>query len=102
VQAYFGVSGNFRSLLRVTEQAKRIGYKWLCRRSQRKRLTWERGSRTCFATSRSECPSKIVSHNFAKKPVFEGTLNGIKGQHLILDTGVANVRKYGGYHLELS
>jgi hypothetical protein len=39
---YFGVSGNFRSLLRVTEQAKRIGYKWLCRRSQRKRLTWER------------------------------------------------------------
>ena len=39
---YFGVSGNFRSLLRVIEQAKRIGYKWLCRRSQRKRLTWER------------------------------------------------------------
>ncbi len=39
---YFGVSGNFRSLLRVTEQAKRIWYKWLCRRSQRKRLTWER------------------------------------------------------------
>ena len=30
------------SLLRVTEQAKRIWYKWLCRRSQRKRLTWKR------------------------------------------------------------
>ena len=40
----------------------------------------------------AEYPSKIVSHNFDKKPVFEGTLNGIKGQHLILDTGVANVR----------
>jgi group II intron reverse transcriptase/maturase len=39
---YFGVSGNFRSLLLVIEQAKRIWYKWLCRRSQRKRLTWER------------------------------------------------------------
>ncbi len=39
---YFGVSGNFRSLLRVIEQAKRSWYKWLCRRSQRKRLTWER------------------------------------------------------------
>jgi group II intron reverse transcriptase/maturase len=39
---YFGVSGNFRSLLLVLEQARRIGYKWLCRRSQRKRLTWER------------------------------------------------------------
>jgi group II intron reverse transcriptase/maturase len=39
---YFGVSGNFNSLLRVVEQAKRSWYKWLCRRSQRKRLTWER------------------------------------------------------------
>ena len=39
---YFGVSGNFRSLLFVTEQAKRTWYKWLCRCSQRKRLTWER------------------------------------------------------------
>ena len=29
----FGVSGNFKILLRVTEQAKRIGYKWLCCRS---------------------------------------------------------------------
>ena len=50
----------------------------------------------------AEYPTKIVSHNFDKKPVFEGTLNGIKGQDLILDTGVVNVRKYGGYHLELS
>ena len=39
---YFGVSGNFRRLLLVIEQAKRTWYKWLCRRSQRKRLTWER------------------------------------------------------------
>jgi group II intron reverse transcriptase/maturase len=39
---YFGVSGNFISLLRIIEQAKRAWYKWLCRRSQRKRLTWER------------------------------------------------------------
>ena len=39
---YFGVSGNFRSLLRVVEQAKRSWYKWLCRRSQRTRLNWER------------------------------------------------------------
>jgi hypothetical protein len=39
---YFAVSGNFRSLLLVVEQAKRSWYKWLCRRSQRKRLTWER------------------------------------------------------------
>ena len=39
---YFGISGNFRSLLLVVEQARRIWYKWLCRRSHRKRLTWER------------------------------------------------------------
>ena len=39
---YFGVSGNFRSLLLVAEQVRRSWYKWLCRRSQRKRLTWER------------------------------------------------------------
>ena len=39
---HFGVSGNFRSLLLVVEQARRTWYKWLCRRSQRKRLTWER------------------------------------------------------------
>ncbi len=39
---YFGVSGNSRSLQLVIVQAKRIWYKWLCRRSQRKRLNWER------------------------------------------------------------
>jgi len=39
---YFGVSGNFRCLLLVVEQTRRSWYKWLCRRSQRKRLTWER------------------------------------------------------------
>ncbi len=38
----FAVSGNFRSLLLVIEQATRSWYKWLCRRSQRQRLTWER------------------------------------------------------------
>jgi group II intron reverse transcriptase/maturase len=39
---YFGISGNFNRLLLVVQQARRSWYKWLCRRSQRKRLTWER------------------------------------------------------------
>jgi RNA-directed DNA polymerase len=39
---YFGVNGNFQSLLRLVEATKRAWYKWLCRRSQRTRLTWER------------------------------------------------------------
>ena len=39
---YFGVSGNFPSLRRLVEATKRAWDKWRCRRSQRKRLHWER------------------------------------------------------------
>ena len=39
---YFGVSGNYPSLMLLVEATKRAWYKWLCRRSQRKRLNWER------------------------------------------------------------
>jgi hypothetical protein len=38
----FGVNGDCRSLLLLVEATKRVWYKWLCRRSQRGRLTWER------------------------------------------------------------
>ncbi len=48
-----------------------------------------------------EWPVKVKAHNLDKTPRVEGTLLGIKGQYLMLDTGVLNVRKYGGYHLEL-
>ena len=48
-----------------------------------------------------EWPVKVKAHNLDKTPRVEGTLMGIKGQYLMLDTGVLNVRKYGGYHLEL-
>ncbi|AHD13597.1 hypothetical protein C163_07655 [Pseudomonas sp. FGI182] len=44
-------------------------------------------------------PSKIVSFNLDKDPVVEGTLLGIKGQYLIFDTGVINIRKYTAYQL---
>ncbi|WP_263141664.1 DUF2797 domain-containing protein [Pseudomonas sp. RIT-PI-AD] len=44
-------------------------------------------------------PSKIVSLDLDKTPVVEGTLHGIKGQYLILDTGVINIRKYTAYQL---
>lgn len=44
---------------------------------------------------------KIKSFNLDKDPVAEGTLLGIKGQYLIFDTGVINLRKYSGYHLTL-
>ena len=39
---YFGVNGNLRSLKLLVEATKPIWYKWLNRRSQRSRMTWER------------------------------------------------------------
>jgi len=39
---YFGVNGNLRSLICLGYHAAQAWYKWLCRRSQRARLTWER------------------------------------------------------------
>jgi hypothetical protein len=49
-----------------------------------------------------EYPAKVTAINLDKNPRAEGTLLGIKGQYLILDTGVLNVRKYGGYEIALS
>jgi hypothetical protein len=46
-----------------------------------------------------EFPRKIVSHNFDKQPRVAGTLMGLKGQYLILDTGVINLRKFTGYEV---
>jgi hypothetical protein len=46
-------------------------------------------------------PEKVKAHNFDKEPVVEGTLMGIKGQYLMLDTGVLNMRKFGGYEVEI-
>ncbi len=49
-----------------------------------------------------EYPSKIKTHNFDKTACVEGCLLGIKGQYLILDTGVINIRKFTAYPVELS
>ena len=48
-----------------------------------------------------EYPKKVKSFNLDKLPQAEGTLLGIKGQYLIFDTGVINIRKYTGYQLAL-
>ena len=47
-------------------------------------------------------PDKISAFNLDKDPVAKGTLVGIKGQYLIFDTGVINLRKYTGYQVALS
>lgn len=49
-----------------------------------------------------EYPEKIKAHNLDKTPEVSGVLQGIKGQYLILDTGVLNIRKYGGYKVKVS
>jgi len=43
-------------------------------------------------------PGKVKSMDIEKLGTIEGTLQGIKGQYLIFDIGVINVRKYTGYH----
>ena len=45
-------------------------------------------------------PEKISSHNLDKIPEFADRLTGIKGQYLIFEHRVINMRKYGGYHVE--
>ena len=49
-----------------------------------------------------EYPTKISSLNFDKTPEIEGKLMGIKGQYLLLDKGVINLRKFSSYHIECS
>jgi hypothetical protein len=49
----------------------------------------------------TQYPEKVKSHNFDKTPEISGVLQGIKGQYLILDTGVLNIRKFSGYHITM-
>ncbi len=44
-------------------------------------------------------PEKVTSINAEKTPEVSGELLGIKGQYLILDSGVINMRKYTGYEV---
>lgn len=50
----------------------------------------------------NEFPTKIISHNFDKNPEVTGVLNGIKGQYLLFDTGVINIRKFGSYEVSVT
>lgn len=47
-------------------------------------------------------PDKVKSFNLDANPEVSGILEGIKGQYLLLDTGVINLRKYSGYEIEFS
>src|SRR5690554_1686581 len=47
-------------------------------------------------------PAKIVSLNLDKTPQVRGRLLGLKGQYLLLDSGVINLRKYTSYQVAFS
>ena len=47
-------------------------------------------------------PDKVTSFNFDKDPKIEAKLLGIKGQYLIFDSGVINLRRFSGYEIKLS
>ncbi|MEY2963220.1 MAG: hypothetical protein RL754_481 [Bacteroidota bacterium] len=47
-----------------------------------------------------EHPTKVKSLNLRKEPHWSGQLKGIKGQYLITDAGVFNVRSHEGFIVE--
>jgi hypothetical protein len=47
-------------------------------------------------------PKKVTALNLDKTQTIEGTLLGVKGQYLIFDIGVLNVRKFTGYDVTVS
>ncbi|MBL97720.1 MAG: hypothetical protein CMF52_07885 [Legionellales bacterium] len=49
-----------------------------------------------------DVPSPLKAINLEKTPEFTATLLGMKGQYLIFDQAVFNVKKYAGYRIECS
>ncbi len=50
----------------------------------------------------AQYPTKFVSLSLDKTPEISGTLLGIKGQYLILDIGVINLRRFTSYEVEVT
>jgi len=55
-----------------------------------------------FSYPAQRYPDKIVSFNFDKTAQIKGRLDAIKGQYLILDSGVINIRKFAGYLVNIT
>lgn len=56
----------------------------------------------CFDYPLPTEPTRLVALNIAEQSHIAGRLMGMKGQYLMLDTGVINLRRYGGHEFELS
>ena len=50
----------------------------------------------------NQYPEKVSSLSFEKLDSIEGVLNGIKGQYLIFDKGVINLRSFTGYKIKVT
>ncbi len=75
----------------LNQDAGPAGFNWLLHEKERS-----------FTYPVSQYPDKVVSLNLDKTPEVCGRLMGIKGQYLILDTGVINLRKYTSYDVTLT
>jgi len=61
----------------------------------------ETGSQQQLVYPALEYPTKVTSYNLEKTPQIKDTLKAIKGQYLIMEQGVINIRKYAGYGVVL-
>lgn len=50
----------------------------------------------------TQYPTRVVSLSFDKTPTVSGQLLGIKGQYLIFDIGVINLRRFTSYEIEFT
>ncbi len=62
---HYGVTGNLAALKRFAYEVQRRWYKWLRRRSQRVRMTWDRFQRLL---QRYPLPRPIVVHSIYRRP----------------------------------
>lgn len=64
--AYYGITGNMRGMQLYLDKVKRIWKKWLCRRSWKTKLNWEKFN--IFLTQRCPLPPvKVVHSIYAKR-----------------------------------
>ena len=64
--AYYGITGNMLGMQRYLDNVKRIWKKWLCRRSWKTKLNWEKFN--IFLTQRCPLPPvKVVHSIYAKR-----------------------------------
>jgi len=61
---YYGVSGNYRSINKFYEIVRKLIFKWLNRRSQRRSFTWENYAKYL---QRYSLPKPKIYHNFYMK-----------------------------------